>query len=82
MTEQAINAEFQAVIRRLFKHPDLVLRREMRAFDIKGWDSLSHINLMIALEKTFGIKFKPREVVNLQNVGELSDLIEAKRARK
>ena len=66
----------------MFGDPDLVLREEMTAGDVPGWESLSHINLIIAIEKRFGIRFATTEISRLkesgQNVGTLFRLIEAK----
>ena len=48
------------------------------ADDIPEWDSLSHIQLVVAVEKAFGIKFSSREIMRWQNVGELADSVIAK----
>ncbi|MBI3544661.1 MAG: acyl carrier protein [Deltaproteobacteria bacterium] len=65
----------QSVFRRVFSHDSLVLKREMTALDIDGWDSLNHIQLIVALEKEFKVKFKPTDVIGLKNVGEMVDLV-------
>ncbi len=52
----------------------------MTADDIEDWDSFTHINLIIAIEMEFGIKFKQNEIQNFANVGELIHSIEAKLA--
>lgn len=43
-----------------------------------GWDSLAHVNLMFAIEEEFGIRFGQDEMVDLQDVGELKELIARK----
>jgi acyl carrier protein len=48
------------------------------AADVEEWDSLSHIRLMVAIERRFGIAFENAEIAGLKNVGELVALIEAK----
>jgi acyl carrier protein len=48
------------------------------AADVEEWDSLSHIRLMVAIERRFGITFENSEIAGLKNVGELVALIEAK----
>lgn len=48
------------------------------ADDIDEWDSLSHIQLVVAIEKSFGIKFTSREIMKWQNVGEMVDTIAEK----
>jgi acyl carrier protein len=48
------------------------------ADDVEEWDSLSHIRLMVAIERRFGIAFDNAEIAELQNVGELVALVAAK----
>ena len=55
-----------------------VLRPDLSAADVDGWDSLSHIRLVLAVSKAFGVKFSASEIGNLKNVGEFADLIEKK----
>ena len=55
---------------------ELVITRETCADDIEDWDSLEQINLLTAMEKKFGLKFNLSDVRNLENVGDLLDLIE------
>lgn len=45
------------------------------ANDIEDWDSLAHINLIVAIEKTFGMKFTMDEVTGMKNAGEMMDCI-------
>jgi acyl carrier protein len=58
----------------------IVLEDETTANDIEGWDSLSHIRLIVAIEKKFRIRFSASEVSSLRNVGEMLDLIIRKSA--
>jgi acyl carrier protein len=48
------------------------------ADDIEEWDSLSHIQLIVAIEKAYGIKFSSLEIMKLKNVGEMVDSIMSK----
>ena len=50
------------------------------AADVEEWDSLSHIRLMVAVEKAFKLKFKNSEIESLTNVGDLVRLVSAKLA--
>ena len=54
---------------------DLVLTDETTADDVEEWDSLSHVQLVVALEKAFNIKFTSREILSWDNVGDLVDCI-------
>lgn len=66
------------IFREVFDNPDLSISEEMKAEDVEGWDSLAHIQLIVALEKEFKIKFKASEAMGLQNIGELLRLIRSK----
>ncbi len=72
----------QDVFRQVFEDDQLVIRDDMDASDIDGWDSLQHINLVIATEKAFGIKFTTAEISRLkqpgQNIGSFIRLLESK----
>ena len=71
----------QPVFRRVLRQPDLALRRDMSAQDVEGWDSLAHINLVVAVEREFKIRLKTKDLAGLKNVGEMADLVEAKLAK-
>ena len=51
------------------------------ADDIEDWDSLTHITLISAIEEEFGMKFSMKEVVGMNNVGELAEIVAARRKR-
>ena len=51
---------------------------ETTANQVPNWDSLNHINVILAVEKEFKIKFKGAEILRIKNVGELQQLIDAK----
>ncbi|HXB96761.1 MAG TPA: acyl carrier protein [bacterium] len=70
----------QKVFRDIFDEPALVLRRDMTAADVDAWDSLSHIALLAAVEKEFGVRFNLADVKGLKNVGDLMDVLEKKGA--
>ena len=72
-------SELQTVFENVFDD-DVELTRATTAKDVEGWDSLMHVTLLINVEKAFGIKFSSGEVASLKNVGEMVDLIDARRA--
>ncbi len=59
--------------------PDLVLSPEMSARDVPGWDSLNHVQIVIGVERAFGIRLSAMEVAQLDNAGDLADTVLAKR---
>jgi acyl carrier protein len=81
---ESIRAELQDVFRQVFGDDDIVIADSTTADDIDGWDSLMHINLIIALQKRFGVKFATAEIAGLksegQNVGGLIHLLGRKMA--
>jgi acyl carrier protein len=62
------------IFREVFDQPALVLRDDMTAADVENWDSLNNIDLIVAIERTFKIKFTTREVASLKTVGDLAEL--------
>jgi acyl carrier protein len=66
------------VFRRVFDDQTLSISPETTANEVEGWDSLSHINLILAVESRFKVKFSARELIGLKNVGELVAAVEAK----
>ena len=76
MERDAILAEVQEIFRDNFDDDSLVIGPTTCADDIEDWDSLEQINLLTAIERRFGIKFKLEDVRGLQNVGDLLDLVQ------
>jgi acyl carrier protein len=68
----------QEIFRDVFDDEKLVITEEMSAIDIEDWDSLAQINLIIAIEKEFEVKFNLKEVFILKNIGEMLELIKLK----
>ena len=73
-----IRPDLTAVFRQVFSQPSLDIQDEMTAADVAGWDSLTHVTLIFAIEKRFGVKFSTRDVQALKSVGDLVRLIERK----
>jgi len=69
------------IFRQVFDDGSIVLTRETTADDIDAWDSLSHINLVAAVEMSFKVRFALGELQSLKNVGHLVDLIDKKMTR-
>ena len=65
----------------VFDNAAIAITLETSAADIPGWDSMTHINLVVAVEQHFKIKFKIAEIDRLKNVGDLAGLIAERTGR-
>jgi acyl carrier protein len=81
-----VRAVLQDVFRDVFDDPSIELRDDMSAGDVDGWDSISHINLLIAVERKLGIRFATAEMSRLkepdQNIATFVQLIRQKLAAR
>jgi len=75
-TQEKLNTIFCTV----FDDNDIVITPATTANDVDGWDSLSHVNLIVAVEASFGIRFSQKELLTLKNVGDLLNCITRKLA--
>lgn len=66
------------IFRMVFDDDTLAVTKETTANDVDGWDSLTHINLIMAVESLFRIQFSPKELGSLRNVGDLLRVIESR----
>lgn len=80
MDDAQIRPQLTGIFQDLFGDPTLQITDSMTAHDVEQWDSLTHINLIVAVEKRFRIKFTTGEVNQLRNVGDLVALIRRKTA--
>jgi acyl carrier protein len=78
MDKPKILEEITNIMRDYFDNDDLVLTMQTTAADVKGWDSLNHVNIAVAIEQRFGIRFATAEMEEMHNVGDLVNLIAAK----
>lgn len=78
MERNEIFARVESIFREELELEDLELNDETTADDVEEWDSLSHVQLVVAMEKAFGIKFSSREILSWDNVGDLIDCIQGK----
>jgi acyl carrier protein len=77
MDEQQIYPRLTEIFSDVFDD-DIQVSPGLSAKDVDGWDSLSHIRLILTIEKAFKIKFSTSEIGKLENVGELVALIKAR----
>ncbi len=78
MDEKIVYEKLTAVFCEVFDEDDIVLTPATTGDDVDGWDSLSHIRLVLAVSKAFGIKFSASEIGGLKNVGEFAEMIRTK----
>jgi acyl carrier protein len=78
MDQSEILLKLDDIFRDLFDNDKLTLTPATTAKDIPGWDSFMHINIIVACESTFKVKFKTAEVEGLLNVGHLVEAIDSK----
>ena len=72
---EEVRTGMQEILREVFSREDIEVRDEMSAKDIKEWDSINHINIIVATEQRFGVALSVREVARLRDVGQFIDLV-------
>lgn len=78
MSHDEIWATLTETFREVFEDDSITIAPETTAKDIPEWDSLTHIELLVAVEQTFKVRFNTGEVANLPNVGAMVELIDSK----
>jgi acyl carrier protein len=78
MDDAQIYSLLVRVFQEVFDDETIEVTPQLTAKDVDGWDSLTHIRLILSVEKVFKIKFTNSEIANLENVGELVALIRAR----
>lgn len=78
MKEEHILERLTPIFREVFDDDELIPTEEMTAKDVAEWDSLSHIRLIVTIERSFKVQFATSEISNLLNVGHLVRTIQAK----
>ncbi|EFR52186.1 acyl carrier protein [Bacteroides hominis] len=80
MDRKIIMEKIQDIFRDVFDDEELIVADSTSSDDIEEWDSLSHIQLVVAVEKAFGLKLTSKEILSWEDVGEMADAIHAKLA--
>ena len=78
MSRAEIFEKLNEVFQDVFDDEDIEVTETTTSDDIEDWDSLEHINLIVAVEKCFGMKFNMGEVTTMKNVGAMVDIIESR----
>lgn len=74
----SVKEQLEPVFHEVFDDEDIELRADMTADEVDGWDSLSHVNLIVAIEATFNIRFSQKELLTFRCVGDLMNSIAEK----
>jgi acyl carrier protein len=75
MSREEGAARLIEIMRDIFDIDDLKYSDSLKADEVEGWDSLSHVRFLIAVEKEFGLRFTSGEIDGFKNVGEVLDVI-------
>lgn len=78
MNRAEILSRLNDIYRKVLDNDSIVLNEQTTAKDIEEWDSLSHIQLIVAIEKGLKIRFKSGEIQSWQNVGQMMDTVQQK----
>jgi acyl carrier protein len=78
--ESEIYSALTEIFHDVLMRDDLVLTPELTAKDVEGWDSFKQIEIIIACEERFGVKFNTREIDSLNSLGDLAVVIARKTA--
>ncbi len=78
MTEDEIYSALNEIFNEIFQRRDIVLKPELTAADIPGWNSFKYIDIIMAAEERFAIRLETDEIDGLENIGDLAALIAAK----
>jgi acyl carrier protein len=75
MSREQVFEALQSVFDDVFQEP-VKVTPDLSANDVDEWDSITHINVVIAIEQRLGIRFRVGEVEATRNVGDFADLIQ------
>ena len=75
MTHTEIHHKLTSVFRNVFDTPTMEISETTTAQNVEAWDSIMHVNLIVAVEQAFGVSFTTKEIKALGNVGDFMQLI-------
>jgi acyl carrier protein len=78
METAEIYQKFTMIFREVFNDDSIVVRPDLTANNVEGWDSLRHIRLLLTVERSLGVKFSALEIGKLKDVAGLVDLVRSK----
>ncbi len=78
MTEPEVYTKVTAILREVFDRDDIEATPTLAADQVEGWDSFKQVEILIAVQEEFSVKFSSRELDSLKNVGDLVHIVVAK----
>jgi acyl carrier protein len=78
MTPKPIYEKLTEIFHEVFEDDTLILRPDMTAEDVPEWDNLSHVRLVLTIQRKFGVTFSAAQTAGLKNVGELVSLLQTR----
>lgn len=78
MDDREIYERLEGIFEDVFDDDSIKVTPTLSAKDVDGWDSLTHVRLMLTVERSFKIKFSTSEIGSLENVGDLASLIKSR----
>jgi len=78
MSTEKVYEELTLILQSLFLRSDLIATPELSAKDVDGWDSFKQLELILAIEEKFGLKFNTKQIDSFQTVGDIVNAIVAK----
>ncbi len=73
MTKSDILEQMSGIFKDVLENDTIVVKEETTGDDVEEWDSLTHLQIVMAIEKHFKIKFTSSEIINFDNVGDMCD---------
>jgi acyl carrier protein len=73
LTKNEIVAQVNEIFKEVLENDKINIQESTTGDDIEEWDSLTHLQLVVAIEKHFKIRFTSSEIINFNNVGEMCD---------
>jgi len=75
MEKNEVYEKIDKILKEILQHNNYVLDDSLMAKDVEGWDSLSHMIIIVQIEETFNTRFKLKELNKMQNMGDLVQII-------
>lgn len=74
--------KLEKIFREVFDDDSITINRNTTPYDIEEWDSFEHVNLFMAIEQEFGIRFSLEETTKIKSIGEIVDILEKEKMMK